>query len=213
MFGGQVAPSGQVQIKRIPVQRAPWSWRLRNGLRWGFVWGWLCHRLAHAFSRLTGIPTMVGELAIRVKRLDGSWVDYGTVCYRVVTDAGVAYIVDDLDAASGSADISNWNYHGCGTDNTAEDVTDTALGAETTTSLNPNNTRATGTRSQPAANQYRSTGTLTFDGSVAVVEHGLFTQAATGGGTMLDRSVYSAVNVVSGESIQFAYTFTLTSGS
>lgn len=208
-----IAPSGDLAVKRIGLQRAPLGWRLRNALRRLFVWGWLCHRLAHGFTRLTGIPTMLGELAIRVKRLDGSWVDYGTVCYRVVTDAGVAYMVDDFDNASGSADISLFNYHGCGTGTNSEAAGDTALQTESTTALNPDSTRGTGTRSQPAANQYRSTGTLTFDASAAVTEHGLLNQAATGGGTLLDRSVFSAVNVVSGESIQFQYTLTLTSGS
>ena len=83
---------------------------------------------------------------------------------------------------------------------------------ESTTALNPDNTRATGTRSQPAANQYRSVGTLTFDNTAAVTEHGLFSQAATGGGTLWDRSVFSAINVVSGDSIQFTYTVTVSAG-
>lgn len=213
MSVGSMAPAGQLAVKKLGVEPAPWSWRARNALRWGYIWGRLCRRAAILFSRLTGIPTMVGELAIRVKGRDGRWIDYGTVCYRVVTDAGVAYFVDDLDNGAGSADVSNFNYHGCGTGTNAEDAGDTALQTESTTALNPDSTRATGTRSQPAANQYRSTGTLTFDAGAAVTEHGLFTQAATGGGTLLDRSVFSAVNVSSGESIQFQYTLSLTSGS
>jgi hypothetical protein len=45
-----------------------------------------------------------------------------------------------------------------------------------------------------------------------VTEHGIFSQAATGGGTLWDRSVFSAINVVSGDSIQFTYTCTVSSG-
>jgi len=103
-------------------------------------------------------------------------------------------------------------YHGCGTGTTAEAAADSALVTESTTALNPDSTRATGTQSEPAANQLRSTGTLTFDNTAAVTEHGLFSQAATGGGTLFDRTVFSAVNVVSGESIQFQYTVTFTAG-
>ena len=122
-------------------------------------------------------------------------------------------MVDDLDSAAGSADISNWQYHGCGTGTTAENVTDTSLETESTTALNPDSTRATGTGSQPSANIYQSVGTLTFDAGAAITEHGVLTQAATGGGTLLDRSVFSAINVSSGDSIQFTYQLQLTAGN
>jgi hypothetical protein len=220
-MGGLMAPSGTLQVRRIGAdgiveycdERAPLRWRVRNAMRWSFVWGWFCNWLAKQFTKLTQIPTLTAELSIRVRKLDGRWVDYGVVSRRVVTDAGVAYIVDDLDNASGGADISLFNYHGCGTGVTAENANQTALVTESTTALNPDSTRATGTRSQPSANVFRSVGTPVFDGAAAITEHGLFTQAATGGGTMLDRSVFSAVNVIGGESIQFQYDFSVTSGS
>jgi len=140
------------------------------------------------------------------------WVDYGIVSRRVLTDAGIAYIVDDFDNGSGGADVSNFNFHGCGTGTNAEAVGDTTLQAESTTALNPDSTRATGSRSQPAANQYRSAGTLTFDAAAAVTEHGLFSTSGTGTGTLLDRSVFSPINVASGDSITFTYTLSLTAG-
>ena len=118
--------------------------------------------------------TQGDEAAEQYARFRTYWIDYGTVAYAVVTDAGVAYIVDDFDNAAGSADVSLFNFHGIGTGSTAEAVGDTALVTESTTALNPDSTRATGTRSQPAANQYRSVGTLTADASIAAVEHGLF---------------------------------------
>lgn len=139
-----------------------------------------------------------------------TWIDYGVVSRRVITDAGVAFLVDDWD--NNGQDLTTLNFHGCGTGVAAEAVGDTALGTESTTALNPDNTRATGTRSQPAANQYRSVGTLTFDASAAITEHGLFSQSATGGGTLWDRSTFSAINVVNLDSIQFTYTVSLTSG-
>jgi hypothetical protein len=79
------------------------------------------------------------------------------------------------------------------------------------TALYPNSTRATGTRSAPASNQFASVGTVTFDASAAITEHGLFSQSATGGGTLWDRTVFSVINVVNGDSIQFTYTGTPTS--
>ena len=177
-------------------------------MRWSFLKGWLFWHLAFLFSRVTEIPTLVSSLSIRVRRANGQWVDYGTVCYRVVTNAGLAFIVDDMD--NSATDITSLNYHGVGTGNTAEAAGDTALVTESTTALNPDSTRATGTKTQPSSNVLRSVGTVTFDATAAIVEHGIFSQAATGGGTLLDRSVFSAINVASGDSIQFTYDLTFT---
>jgi hypothetical protein len=152
----------------------------------------------------------VSRLYASVIRRDGTIDHLGLLSTKVVTDAGVAYIVDDWDGGSNTIDL--FNYHGCGTGTTAEAAGDTALVTESTTALNPDNTRATGTKSQPSANIMRTVGTVTFDASAAITEHGIFTQAATGGGTLLDRSVFSAINVVSADSIQFTYSLTLSSG-
>ena len=150
------------------------------------------------------------RLYATVFRADGGVEPLGLLSTKVVTDAGVAFLVDDWD--NNGTDLTNLNFHGCGTGTTAEAVGDTALVTESTTALNPDSTRATGTRSQPAANQYRSVGTVTFDATAAITEHGIFSQAATGGGTLWDRSVFSAINVASGDSIQFTYTCTVSSG-
>jgi hypothetical protein len=152
----------------------------------------------------------VGRLYASVIRREGRIEHLGLISTKVITDAGVAFLVDDWD--NNGTDITTMNFHGAGTGTTAEAAGDTALVTESTTALNPDNTRATGTRSQPAANQYRTVGTLTFDATAAITEHGIFSQAATGGGTLWDRSVFSAINVVSGDSIQFTYTCTVSSG-
>jgi hypothetical protein len=145
-----------------------------------------------------------------VFRADGREEPRGLLSTKLITDTGVAFAVDDWDASV--TDLTNLNFHGCGTGVVAENVTDTALGTESTTALNPDSTRATGTRSQPAANQYRTVGTLTFDATAAITEHGILSQAATGGGVLWDRSVFTAINVASGDSIQFTYTCTVSSG-
>ena len=202
--------SGRLATQIIKAKKAPLFWRLKNTLRWPFVKGWLAFKFIAPFANVWGVCTLMSELAIRVRRANGEWEDYGVVCYRVVTDAGVAFLVDDWD--NDATDITNLHFHGCGTGTNAEAVGDTALQTESTTALNPDSTRATGTESQPAANQLRTIGTLTFDASAAVTEHGILSQAATGGGTLWDRSVFSAINVASGDSIQFTYTLTVTSG-
>ena len=156
----------------------------------------------------------IGRLYATVIRGDGSIEHVGLLSTKSITDAGVAFLVDDWDVntASGTNDITTLKYHGCGTGTNAENVTDTALQTESTTALNPDSTRATGTQSQPTAPQLRSVGTLTFDAGAAVTEHGLFSAASTGTGTLWDRSVFSAINVVSGDSIQFTYTCSVSAG-
>ena len=206
---GKAGMQGSVSARVIRgASNAPLTWKIRKWVRWSFLKGWLFWHLAFLFSRVTEIPTLVSSLSIRVRRANGQWVDYGTVCYRVVTNAGLAFIVDDMD--NSATDIASLNYHGVGTGNTAEAAGDTALVTESTTALNPDSTRATGTKTQPSSNVLRSVGTVTFDATAAIVEHGIFSQAATGGGTLLDRSVFSAINVASGDSIQFTYDLTFT---
>ena len=138
--------------------------------------------------------------------------DYGEVSHHVVTTAGVNFLVD---AWQNSVELENMKYHGCGTGTGAEAAGDTALGTESTTALNPNSTRATGSLTEGGtANVFRTVGTLTFDAVAAVTEHGIFDQAATGGGTLWDRSMFSGstINVASGDSIQFQYDCTASSG-
>jgi len=153
---------------------------------------------------------MMGTVDACVIRADGSTLDLGCVGKRVVTTAGVNYLRDDFAAGAGSADISNFKYHACGTGTTAEAIGDTALVTECTTALNPDSTRGVGTQVNSVAKTYSSVATMTFDATAAVTEHGLFSAASTG--TLWDRTVFSAINVASGDSIQFTYTLTISDG-
>lgn len=137
-------------------------------------------------------------------------INHGVVSRKVVTTAGVGFLVD---AWQNILEMEIMKYHGVGTGNTAEANGDTALVTESTTALNPDSTRATGTLAEGAsANIFSSVGTLTADGSIAAVEHGLFSQAATGGGVLWDRSVFSTVNLAAADSIQFTYQLTASAG-
>jgi hypothetical protein len=130
--------------------------------------------------------------------------DASAVSLALVTTAGCNYLAADM--AGGGSDISAMNYHDSGTGTTAAAIGDTAL----QTQAGPT-TRATGTQTNPTAIQYRSVGTIAYVSTLAITEWGLFSQAAQGG-TLWDHRIFSAINVVSGDSCQFTYTLTLTAG-
>jgi hypothetical protein len=189
----------------------PWAPRtsferlIREAMR--FLPDQLAEELKDYIQRIVVIESSLGLVYISH---DGKRTNYGTVSRKVVTDAGVAFIVD---AFQGSVELENMKYHGLGTGTTAEAASQTALVTELTTQYNPNNTRATGSTTEGAsANIYRTVGTNTVDGAAAVTEHGVFDQASNAGGVMLDRSVFSAVNLASGDSLQSTYELTCTSG-
>lgn len=170
------------------------GWKLRNLVN--LARGWI------AFVPWVGRIVPVGRLYAEVIRADGSRRRFGLVSTRVVTTAGVNYLVDALQ---GTVEPENLKYHGMGTGNTAEAVGDTALVTEV-------ETRATGTTTEGAsANIYRTVGTITATASRAIVEHGVF--SASSSGTLLDRSVFSVINLANGDSIQFTYELTLPAGS
>lgn len=207
MTQGELSIGGRLTAKVIRCPGPGLGWKLRNSIRWAFIWGLIANWLARLFSRITKIPTITAELEALLIRADGQRVNYGVVGRRYVTDDGVAFLVDDWD--DDSTDITNMNYHASGTDNTAENQTDSDLGAEATSVTD----RVAGTKSQPAAYQLRSIGTQSFTGSAAIVEHGLFSVITESAGVLWDRTVFTVINVGNGDSIQWTYTCTLNAGS
>jgi len=135
--------------------------------------------------------------------------DYGVVSRKVITDAGAAAVVN---AFRNTFEIELFNFHGLGTGGAAEAAANTTLTTELTTQYSTDNTRPTGTQSAPSANQYQSVATITVDANVSITEHGLFSQAAAPGGTMWDRSLFTALALNSGDSIIATYIATITSG-
>lgn len=169
---------------------------------------WKAHYRALVYGTTNGTDnlTFEGELSAVLIRSDGHRRDYGVLSRRVVTNAGVNFMRDDFNG--GTTDITNLNYHDSGTGTAAESTSDTDLD----TPAGPT-TRATGTQSAPGAGQYRTVATINYTSTLAITEHGIFNQATRGGSSVLwDRSVFSAINVVSGDSIQFTYTLTINSG-
>jgi hypothetical protein len=155
-------------------------------------------------------PAFLGALWAKVHHSDGD-VDLGLISARVVTTAGVNYIVS---AFQNLTELELMRFHGIGTGTAAEATTDTALAAEATTQYNTTSTRPQGTLGQgAAANTFETVATVTVKASIAVTEHGIFTQAAVPGGTLLDRSVFAVVNLASAEGVSFTYDLTLPAGS
>lgn len=133
----------------------------------------------------------------------------------LITDAGLNFLANAFTVDGAATDVFNFKFHDSGTGTTAAAQTDTAL----VTQAGPA-TRATGTNTQtqsasgtgsttPAIVQ--SVATISYTSTLAITEWGLFSQSAQGG-TMWDRRVFAAINVVSGDSIQFTYSLSLPGG-
>jgi hypothetical protein len=212
-------PIGGVSLAEILAHGVPQAglpeevntWRLRNARH---LWRGARRVL---LARSLRLPTMYGQLWLSVIRNSGAEaVDLGLASLRVVTTAGVRYIADDMNAASGSADATNLKFHGFGTGATAEAAADTALVTELTTQYAVDSTRPTGSQASATVSTnatYTTVATLSPDsgGTIAITEHGVF--SASSSGTLLDRSVFSAVNLVAGsDSLQATYVLTLNSG-
>lgn len=140
--------------------------------------------------------------AIHIRRRRGIIAkdNLGVICRKLITTAGVTYL---STAFTGTGEPENFNFHAAGTGNTAEATGDTALVTEV-------ETRATGTQSNPSGTVYRTVGTVSFTATRSIVEHGIF--SASSAGTLWDRSVFTSIGVVSGDSIQFTYNLTISAG-
>lgn len=178
------------------------KWRFKN--MWNIIrGGWRI-----AIATIIGAPRYYGSVDLTAVYANGYTREFGLASLQKVTNAGVGFIVD---AFTNDVELETMQYHGIGTTNTAENNGDSDLAAELTTQYSTNNTRATGTNNQPSANQYRSVATNNVDATVAIVEHGIFSSATVGAGVLLDRSVFSTINLTSGDGLQSTYTLTIDS--
>ena len=175
---------------------------ISNRLRWNFWVGWAQTRLMQAHVKTFGGMAVTSQLNAIHFKADGSVVNLGVLGYRVVTTAFVNFVVDQLQTETSV--FGDFKYHDSGVGTTAEAIGDT--GIETT----DGESRATGTQTESAANAYRSVGTISYTTTKAITEHLLANDPTAGTG--MDRTVFSAVNVVNGDSIQFTYTLTISAG-
>jgi hypothetical protein len=224
---GSMEPHGNVQlfVSRVRPQAGglmPLKEMLRQALpltSWPTeVREWKARNLAHLlpglwpwlWARKRGI--LVWQPALYLTKIDalGRETDYGLVGLKVVTTAGVGFIVD---AFQNSVELENLKFHAVGTGSTAENASDTGLETEWTSSEYTN--RATGTTTEGAsANIYRTvaTNTKANSGTSALREHGVLSSATIGAGVLLDRTVFAAITLSQNDSLQSTYELTCSSG-
>lgn len=151
----------------------------------------------------------MGRLAISQAALsavhyksDGTVVDYGVICRKKVTGAFVTDIVANL--VTDTTAFGDYKYHDSGVGTTAESNGDTAIETTDGESRVAGTQVAGGTGTAPT---YTSVATIAYTSTKAITEHGVFN--ASTAGTLMDRSVFAAINVGNGDSIQFTYVLTI----
>ena len=186
----------------VPDEVRAW----RKGNFWSLLKG---HKKIWAAKRL-GVAFMNGALNLTVIRKNGLVIPYGLAGVRLVTDNGVDFIVDGFQNI---VELELMKFHGIGTGSTAEAQTETALVTELTTEYVVDNTRATGSTIEGGStNVYRTVGTNEVDAAASLREHGVLNQAATGGGVLLDRTLFALITLASGDKLESTYDLTLTAG-
>ena len=136
----------------------------------------------------------------KIPFLFGNWQNLKTVS-NLVTNAGFAGAASRIN---GSGSEAAFTYIAVGTGTTAAAVTDTALVTETAVS---GLSRVAATASRVTTTQTNDTAQLTttfsVTGTVAVVESGVLNAASVG--VLLCRQVFSAINVISGDSLTITW--------
>ena len=122
---------------------------------------------------------------------------------RCVTTAFANFVAAQL--ITDSTAIGDFKYHDSGTGTVAEAAGDVGLGTPW------GGARDVGTQVQGGdATKYKTVATTTYTSGFAITEHGLFNAAS--GPTLMDRSVFAAINVVNGNQIEWTYELTVAAG-
>lgn len=201
-MNGNMAIAGKVSTRMIRAKGPGLAWRLSNWLRWSQIKSLIGVFLINPIARFFGLMTGFGKLEVVLIRATGEIVRYGVVSYQVITTAFVDFVTDQLQTETSA--FGDFKYHDSGVGTTDPAITDTDI--ETTDGEN----RVSGTQTETSHNVYASVGTISYTTTKAITEHGLFN--ASTGGTLMDRSEFAAINVVSGDSIQFTYSLTISAG-
>lgn len=122
---------------------------------------------------------------------------------NLVTDAGMAAVASRINGSGGE---NAFTYIAIGIGTTAAAQGDTTLQSEITTN---GGQRAAATVSRVTTDVTNDTAqlvdTFSFTGSFAVTESGVFNAASNG--VLLARRVFTAINVISGDSLQITWKF------
>ena len=197
MQQGRIGFSGSLTARKLTPPGPGLLWKARNLHNlWPGIW-------RQAAARAIGVATLKGTLRARLFRANGDIVDYGLISCRLVTDAFVEEMVDQLQAEDSTWGDFKFVDSGVG-------VTGAAVG-DTDIETTDGESRSTGSQTEGASAEiYKSVGTIAYTTTKAITEHGLFNVVT--GGILMDRHTFSAINVVNGDSIEFTYELTCTSG-
>lgn len=147
-----------------------------------------------------GLHNYLAAYGLRIPLITGSWGNTRTI-KNLVTNAGFAGIASRIN---GSGSEAAFTYIAVGTGTTAAAVGNTTLETEITDSGLP---RANSTASRVTTTQTNDTAQLvnsfTVTGTKAVTESGVLN--ASSSGVLLCRQVFSAINVISGDSLQITW--------
>lgn len=120
---------------------------------------------------------------------------------NLVTNTGLAGVASRINGSGGEAAFT---YIAVGTGATAASTADTTLQTESSTSgLSRANSTATRVTTTVTNDTAQDVVTFTVTGTVAVTESGVLNAASVG--TLLCRQVFSAINVVNGDSLQITW--------
>ncbi len=213
-YSGNATLSGTFSLRKTSARQRDWRkrlailrWRMGQWARYGWreIPLWVVVGLLPLLRLfIPGLNVLHSSLRLKVTKADGTVWDYGRIGRHLVVTAGKNYLAACMDNTS---EPESLKFHGFGTGTNAAGPTDTALQTELTTQYASDNTRPTGTQAHGTPT-YTTVGTLAPDAGAAVTEWGLFNQAANSGGTLFDRQVFSAVNLVSGDSLAATYVLT-----
>jgi hypothetical protein len=206
LIGSNLSFAGALRTRKAVGKPSVFWWHVRNWIQ--HRWREIPQSLFIAFLPVLRLvfPALCvvhGQTRLVKRCRDGTVIDFGTVGRHLVVTAGKNYLAACFDNTN---EPENLKFHGFGTGTTAAAAGDTTLVTELTTQYATDNTRPTGTQAK-STNTYTTVGTLSPDATVAITEWGLF--SASSSGTLFDRQVFSAVNMVSGDSLAATYVLTI----
>jgi hypothetical protein len=139
---------------------------------------------------------IIGSFTIKHFNKEGVLLEEREV-KNLIVNVGIALVAGLVDGSQ----TLYINAMAVGTGTTAAAVTDTALGTEVMRVATSNALVTTSVANDTA----QFTGTFNFTASYAITEEGLFNSTTASSGVMLSHQVFAAINVVSGDSIQFVH--------
>lgn len=132
---------------------------------------------------------------------NGKVIGRRVVKNKCITTAYVTFLA--LMHQTDATTIGDFKYHDSGIGTGAEAIGDVGLGTPW------GGARDVGTQ-VASTNTYTSVATTTYDATKAITEHGLFN--ASTGVTLMDRTLFAAINVVATNQIQWTFVITFTAG-